>query len=364
VEESSLRTVRLALLALTIACALAVDLFGILPKAVEGPRNGDFSTFYVAGRINRRLVYDFAAVTRAQEPIVGRLESARPYLNPPTYLPLLELLAKAPIGVGLFLWATLTTALFLAACLSVAAPRVVLLAAISPVVWSTAAGGQVAMLVGACIIGAIASLERRPLLAGALFAVAALIKPPAVTLVPLALVACRQWKALAACLLTGVAAGLASISVYGLDIWLHWLAALHAFTDFLRFSDVIEKGVSPATLARLAGMGAPAALAFQIACAILGVAVVWRVFRGSSAPLHRLAALTTGCLLVTPYAMTQELAPMLAAAATLLLAPRAHPLFWFASFLVLASLAAPIGVILMGLGLLLVPDGNSVNGKA
>jgi len=365
--EASRRILRLALLALTIACALVIDLKGILPRAVEGARNGDYSTFYAAGRIDRAKLYDFAAITKAQEPIIGQVDSPRPYLNPPTYLFVLGPLARLPVNTGLAIWAGGTTLLFLAACLLVARPPAVGLLLVSPVIWSTAAGGQVALLVGACIIGGMALLERRPIIAGVLFAVAALIKPPAVTLVPLALIACRQWRALAACLIAGVVGGLASISLYGLDIWLRWLGALHAFSAFLQFSDVVEKGSSPASLARLAGLNGPMTLALQVVCAILGVAIVWRVFRNSSQPLHRLAALTTGCLLVTPYAMTQELAPMLPAAAVLLLSARAHPLFWFASFLVLASLATPIGVILMGLGLLLLswPSPETIaNGEA
>lgn len=354
-RAENLRIARLALLVITIFCALAVDVFGVMPRAVEGARNGDYSTFYAAGRIDHAKLYDFAAITRAQEPIIGRVDSVRPYLNPPTYLFILKPLARLPVNVGLAVWAASTTLLFLAACLLVARPPVIALALVSPVIWSTAAGGQVALLVGACIIAGMALLEKRPILAGALFAAAALIKPPAVVLVPLALIACHQWRALSACLTAGAVVGLASVLVHGFDLWLQWFEALRKFSQFLQFSDVIEKGSSPATLARVTRMHGSVALVFQAACGVVGLAVVWRVFRRTKEPLQRLASLTTGCLLVTPYAMTQELTPMLPAAAFLLLSRGGHPLFWFASFLVLASLAAPIGVILMGIALLFAP---------
>jgi len=350
--ERSLRIARLALLVLAIGCALAVDIFGVGVRAVEGPRNGDVSTFWAAGRIDPARVYDFDAITRAQEPIVGPLVYPRPYLNPPTYLPVWRLLGRLPVGWALALWAGLTTALFLVACLGVARPWAVLLVALSPVVWSTAAGGQVALLVGACVIGGVALLPKRSALAGVLFAVAALIKPPAVTLVPLALIACRQWRALAACLVAGAAAGLASVAFEGVDLWLRWFEALGQFTHFLAMSTVIEKGVSPGTVVRLLHLSGPAALAFQIACGVLGVFVVWRTFRRTEAPLVRLAALTTGCLLMTPYAMTQEMAPMLPFAASAFLGERVHPLFWLAGLMVLAMIAAPFGVLLIGVALL------------
>jgi alpha-1,2-mannosyltransferase len=346
-----LRAARLALLLLTIVCALAVDAFGILPRAMEGARNGDFSTFYTAGRIDRNLVYDFGAISRAQEPIVGRLTSPRPYLNPPTYLPILRLLARMPINVALAIWAVVTTAAFLGACFCVARPSAVLLVVISPVVWSTAAGGQVALAVGACVIGGVLLLPRRPVLAGVLFAVAALIKPPTVALVPLALIAAREWRALFACLIAGAAGGLASLAFEGVDTWMRWFGALHEFSRFLATSTVIEKGVSPATIMRLAGVSGSAALAFQIACGLLGVVLAGGAFRRTEDPLVRLAALTAGCLLVTPYAMTQEMAPMLPFAAMALLNDRVNPLFWLAGLLVLASLAAPFGVLLMALAL-------------
>ncbi|MGE5566483.1 MAG: glycosyltransferase family 87 protein [Parcubacteria group bacterium] len=345
--ESRLHIAWLFLLTLTVACALAVDGFGILPRAVEGARNGDYSTFYAAGRIERGQLYDFAAITRAQEPLIGRVESPRPYLNPPTYLFVLEPLSRLPPNVGLALWAVSTTLLFAAACLLVARPWAVGLALVSPVVWSTAAGGQVALLVGSCIVAAVAVLPRRPVLAGVLFAIAALIKPPAVVLAPLALVAMRQWRALAACLVAGLLGGLAGVLRFGPDLWLQWLHAIQEFSRFLATSSVIEKGSSPATIVRFLGLSGPVALGFQIACGVLGVAVTWRTFRRSQEPLVRLAGLTTGCLLVTPYAMTQELMPMLPFAATALLDRKAGPLLWFASFMILASLATPFAVLIM-----------------
>jgi hypothetical protein len=218
-------------------------------------------------------------------------------------------------------------------------------------VWSTAAGGQVALLVGACVIGGVLLLPRRPVLAGVLFAVAALIKPPTVVLVPLALIAAREWRALAACLIAGAAGGLASLAFEGIDTWMRWFGALHEFSRFLATSTVIEKGVSPATIMRLAGVSGSAALAFQIVCGLLGVVLAWSAFRRTDDPLVQLAALTTGCLLVTPYAMTQEMAPMLPFVAAALLNDRVNPLFWLAGLLVLASLAAPFGVLLMALAL-------------
>jgi len=365
--ERSLRIARLALLALVIGCALAVDVFGVGVKAIEGPSSGDVSIFWTAGRIDPAKVYDFEAITRAQRPIVGPPVFARPYLNPPTYLPVWRVLARLPAGWALALWASLTTVVFLVACLGVARPWAVALVALSPVVWSTAAGGQVALLVGACIIGGVALLPKRPLLAGALFAVAALIKPPAVTLVPLALIACRQWRALAACLVTGVAAGLASVAYEGVDLWLRWFGALREFTRFLETSPVIEKGVSPGTIVRLLHLDGPAALALQLVCGALGVFLVWRTFRRTDEPLVRLVALTTGCLLVTPYAMTQEMTPMLPFAASALLSDRVHPLFWLAALMVLTMVAAPLGVLLMAAALLapgVSRTAEAANGKA
>src|SRR5207247_5240422 len=82
--------------------------------------------------------------------------------------------------------------------------------------------GQNAFFVGALLVGGFGLLPRAPLAAGILFGLIS-AKPQLWLMVPIALVAGRQWRALASTAATALLLALATLPVFGLEIWRVWL---------------------------------------------------------------------------------------------------------------------------------------------
>jgi hypothetical protein len=159
------------------------------------PPGLDFLPLWTAGRMawtDPGRVYDFAAVTRAQAWLLPGFRWMRPYAYPPTVLLALAPLGALPFWAALSLWTGASFAVFAAAAARLArgaTPLALGLAILSPAVVLAALAGQAVVMAAGLVTLAIATLQRRPRLAGVLFALAAALKPQAVLLAPIALVA-------------------------------------------------------------------------------------------------------------------------------------------------------------------------------
>ena len=92
--------------------------------------------------------------------------------------------------------------------------------------------GQAVFLVAALIVGGFGLLERRPYLGGLVLGLLT-FKPQFCILVPIALIAAGQWRALLASGVSALAMMIASGLIFGWDLWLRW------------FPLIIENLVSP-----------------------------------------------------------------------------------------------------------------------
>lgn len=273
---------------------------------------GDFACLWAGAKTALRAparIYDFEFVTALQTgwTVPGRL---RPFVYPPsallTFLPLAALgpwsayaLAMSASG-GFFLWASRRAG----------APWQL---ALFPCLWLVAAYGQTTFAVAGLVLLALTQRER-PILAGVLFGLAAALKPQALVLLPVGLVAARQWRSLAAAACAGLVLFAVSSAVWGAHVWLDWLSALARFqhevlpqTPGLRADEIT-------VYAGLELLGLPGALAYLLAPASLWL--VWAAFRQDRGPLACAAALFGGTLLISPYAMNYDcalLAPGIAA---------------------------------------------------
>lgn len=281
---------------------------------------GDFACLWAGARTALTApahIYDFEFVTSLQTgwTVPGRL---RPFVYPPSalfaFLPLAMLapwsayaLAMSASG-SFFLWAGRRTG----------APWSL---ALLPCIWLVAAYGQTTFAVAGLVLLAL-SLRDRPILAGVLFGLAAALKPQAIALLPVGLVAARQWRSLAAAAAAGLVLFAVSSAIWGVHIWLDWLAALARFqrevlpqTPGLRADEIT-------VYAGLELLGLPGASAFLLAPFSLWL--VWTVFRKDGGPLASAAALFGGTLLISPYAMNYDSA-LLAPGIAALLAQREDP---------------------------------------
>lgn len=254
-------------------------------------------------------IYSPAAFHAFEQSVVGAPLDGYLYSYPPVLLLLTAPLAFIPYVPALAVWLTAGWfAFYRALRLAMPGRGALLFALAAPAVLINAVGGQNGTWTAALFGGGLGLLNRRPLLAGGLLGLL-IYKPQLGILIPLALLAGRHWRALAAAGV--VAAVLIALSAvcFGADIWADYIRNL----GLLRQS-ILEDGtgvwhrfVSVFVAARR--LGAPVETAYLVqgvaaALACIAVALVW--FRDSP-PAVKNAVLLLGTCLATPYLQDYDL---------------------------------------------------------
>lgn len=321
----------------------------------------DWMVFYGAIRSvldgNALLIFDGDRFTDfLNTAFAGWLSSPldfRPWAYPPSFL--LMLLPFAPLGFfGSYVAFQIVSGALLALALRSSAkaslPPGALLAAvlICPASAINVIDGQAVFLVAALIVGGFGLLDRRPYLAGLVLGLLT-FKPQFCILVPIALVAAGQWRALLASGLSALALMIASGLVFGLDLWLRW------------FPVIIENLVSPnekwIEFGRMWGhsvytcavlLGAPDRLASLIQLlATLGAAIsVIIAFRSRLGTKEKTAVFLAATVLAAPHSGPYDGALLVIATAFWLMARSAPlPLWcWTLAFMIwlLPMLSPPL----------------------
>ena len=245
----------------------------------------DYYVFWTAAR-HATAPYDPALITQLEAQL--HITGAWPFVYPPTFLLLAWPFGQLPLEVAYPLWTGVSAAAFFYAAAHLVRPAWATLAlfVVPPVVLAIAPG-QTSLAVGAAAIGGWLCLEKRPALAGVLFAVAACIKPQAMVMAPLLL--WGHWRAVRWALIAGAALVVASF-VFGPGLWLQWP---HALADFSPVTAATER-VNPSALV--------ASPFFAAALALFGLWLAWT--------WRDLTGLFAGALCLTPYAHQYDLAPL------------------------------------------------------
>jgi alpha-1,2-mannosyltransferase len=277
----------------------------------------DFLVFHAAVRAffegKLALVYDIDAFTQFQSAIYADRfpgpVSFRPFLYPPIWLLLLLPLGALAVGAAY--------AVFMAASALLATllegrrdPWGWLAIVTSPAAVWTILAGQNTFLSLALFYGGWHALERSPALAGILLGLLA-YKPQIWILVPVALLAARQWRALAWTIGTVALLSLASLGIFGWGFWRSFIDVARE-AGSARFADIMFERVymhmtTLVAAARLVGLPPGVAGAIQLAGSVLAVAAVWFAFRRSVASDARTAVLVTATFLVSPYTLNYDL---------------------------------------------------------
>jgi hypothetical protein len=321
---------------LTIAAGLCGGLglgaWGFYARALRGAVGEDWTVYdtairaYYEGRL--ALLYDGAALTGLLNARFGSWFDGplplHPWLYPPHYLLLLLPFGLLPPVAAYILFIVLSFAAMAIAVSAFFADWRRRLAAIAMVALCPAAAitvllGQNSFFTCALLAGGFGLLRRRPVLAGALFGLLT-YKPQLCLMVPVALLAERQWKAMAVAAATALGLVLASAAVLGADPWRDWLRVMLTpsplFTEWTALARL--NGQSIYTYAALLGAGPSVANAIQAGAALVAAVAVWVSHRGALEPHRKLAVLLGATMLAAPHVIDYD-ALMLGLAAILML---------------------------------------------
>jgi hypothetical protein len=321
----------------------------------------DWMVFYGAIRSvldgNALLIFDGDRFTDfLNTAFAGWLSSPldfRPWAYPPSFL--LMLLPFAPLGFfGSYVAFQIVSGALLALALRSSAKAILppggLLAAvlICPASAINVIDGQAVFLVAALIVGGFGLLDRRPYLAGLVLGLLT-FKPQFCILVPIALVAAGQWRALLASGLSALALMIASGLVFGFDLWLRWFPVI--------FENLVSPNEKWIAFGRMWGhsvytcavlLGAPDRLASLIQLlATLGAAVsVVFAFRSRLGTKEKTAVFLAATVLAAPHSGPYD-GTLLVIAAAFWLMTRSRPLplwCWTLAFMIwlLPMLSPPL----------------------
>ncbi len=274
----------------------------------QGSVSPDLTVFWTAAKFalaDPVIIYDPAQITALQRPLIENISRFRPFPYPPTSLFLFGPLALLPYRAAVVTWLLLSCTLFFQAAQRIVPKRYVIIAFLTPPVVSCLLSLQVSLILGAGIMFGISILNRKPVAAGVVLGLVALVKPQVVLVFPVAALAMKSPRALAGFLLTGVAGVLMSLA-FGERLWIEWLEALPEFQAIVRQFDLMRRSVTPNGMAYFLGLSGNVALLLQGAGILLGIVTCWLAFRHDDAET-RLIGLAGGSLLCTPYAMYYDL---------------------------------------------------------
>ncbi len=302
-----------------IVIAGAYYLFDLLQQTTQGLTNGalrpfgdDFINYWSAATLawQDRVaeIYDMRAFHAFQEVLTGAPIDFYHYSYPPVLLLLTLPLAAIPYMPALAVWLAAGWYAFYRA-LRLAIPNgALLLALATPAVFINALGGQNGAWTAALLGGGLCLLNRNPVVAGLLFGLL-IYKPHLGLMIPVFLIAGRQWRALFATSATVVTLVAISVLAFGPEIWAEYATSASKLRQWILEdgSGVFHRMMSVFVAARRIGLDVTSAYMIQaavgLAAAVL-VAVAW--YRDAPAPI-RYSLAVLGTFLATPYLQDYDL---------------------------------------------------------
>jgi hypothetical protein len=283
--------------------------------------NSDFRGLWSFAKFAReqpvKLIYQAPALQAFQQQIFPAFRSFFPFQYPPSFLLPLWPLGAFDYPAAQAVWSLAGLAAMIAAAL-IAFPLkqrwfsiFALLAA--PASLLNGIGGETGYFTTAMLLAGFAWLPSRPVLAGIAFGVLTL-KPQLGWLVPLALLARRDYRAFASACLVALAFAAISCGVFPAKLWLDWLRALPAYQAQYAAAKALSLNADISLAGNLVRMGAAAGTgwAAQALAGLAGAGAVFFAFRRAPYPIA-VAVLLTGTCLCAPHARVYDSIPLTAA---------------------------------------------------
>jgi hypothetical protein len=315
----------------TLATACAIFIGAVVGwgfwTAASRPLKLDFLSFWAAGRLVLQgtpiSAYDLAAHHRVEAQIVGGI-SILPFPYPPPFLALVTPFALLPFAAAFICWVMLTGGIY-----GVFAKRFAPLpyALANPLILVNAMIGQTGMLAAGLIIAGLSFLPATSFAGGAILGLM-IFKPQLAIMLPVALLAGRQWRAIGGAAFSSTAALLLGLVLFGPAAYVGFFQMLPRYAGYLqqaRWSWV--ELASPFAFARYFGINFAVSLGIQIVITLIAAAVTGMAWRRNWRSKNAVLACAT--LLASPYLFTYDAVLMIVPAAYFLAERR----YWLTALL-------------------------------
>ena len=223
-----------------------------------------------------------------------------PFPYAPTMLLWISPLAYVPRWTGFAVWTVIGGGALALACRRYLRMPAIVLVLISPPVARGLFTGQVCAVLAALTIWACRTANRTT--SGILFGLIASVKPQLVLMAPLLMILNRDWKAFWAAGLTFAATVAVSLLLFGPERWPEWIGSMGYFHHAIMDSSIVKVAITPAALAEHFGF---APLPFLLGGIVAGCVIVY--LNRDAEPLQKAAAITTGSIIASPYALVYDL---------------------------------------------------------
>jgi len=278
---------------------------------------GDFFSFWSFGKFAAAKgseIYDPLALQAFETALSPDFRGFYPYWNPPSFLLLLAPLAMIPLAPAYVVWALGTFMLSLIAALGRDWRSLAGVAALAaPSTLINAVSGQNGFLSAALIVGGLRAAHQSPVFGGILLGLLT-YKPQFALLIPVALLARRNWRAIASSFVTFLTTVVMSSLFFGDSIWVKWIHAALTYGDLLRENSGNLNKLMPTFLAGLHEIGLSGFIADggQVIIYIVVAVILWRALK-IDATDRGTAATIVGSFIVAPYAFIYD-TPMITSA--------------------------------------------------
>jgi hypothetical protein len=283
----------------------------------EIPPGWDFIQHYSASMLAMQgqasFAYNFDKLSLVESSIAGfKVKLSPNYLlwnYPPSFLLLIMPLSLLPYKVALILWLCVFFIAYIVVLYRIAPNSLTLwLAILFPANLWNFLHCQNGFFFGTLLGAGLLLLYRKPLLSGILLGLVT-CKPHLAFIIPLVLIAGRQWKALASMVIMVLLMFISSAMLFSLKAW-------EAFFDNAQFVRLIlesravpgYKSQSIFATARMLSASVNTAYLVQMVSAIIVIGVVCYVWWRMRKPEISNPILVLGILLSTPYLMIHDLA--------------------------------------------------------
>ncbi len=343
--------------------------------ASNHPVGRDFLVFWSAAKLanagQAALIFDVDAYHAVQQQLLGGTFPLHPWSYPPQLLLLIRPLGLLPYVPAYLLWLVLGCSLYLFAALRGDTPlrRFVPLAAaalfLAPSSFVTIASGQNGFFSGALFVGGLLLVRRHPVAAGIMFGLLT-FKPQLGLLIPVALIALRQWKPFVSAIATAGLIVAVSFAVDGAETWrLFVVEAIPFQAAYIETSEGFFTWMMPTVFmaGRLLGFDPAVNHVMQLASGLAATVATYWAFRKSRDLSIQLAVISIATFLIVPYAFNYDMTIVAVGIACYAVARAERgflpferlvlALLWALPFLVMpfGAFGLPLGPVVLWLGL-------------